>query len=172
MVTAIYAGTFDPITNGHIDIATRASKLFDKLVVAIFETPSKNLTFTADERVDLARHTLAHLPNAEVTAYSGLTVDFAKKIDAKVIVRGLRMSADFEREFEIALMTKKLDPKLEVICLMTNQKYQFVSSSLLKEIAQLGADISDLVPKGVAEALKKKFSKDVELFGRRRLLED
>jgi pantetheine-phosphate adenylyltransferase len=156
LTIAIYPGSFDPITNGHIDIATRASKLFEKLIVAIFEIPGKPLTFSIDERVDLVKHAVAHLPNVEVKSYSGLTVDFAKQIKAQVMVRGLRMSADFEREFEMAMMNKKLYPELELVCFMASQEYQFLSSSLMKEAANLGGNITSLVPKHVAEALRKK----------------
>ncbi len=156
MITAIYPGSFDPITNGHIDIATRASKIFDKIVIAVFDTPDKRLTFSIEERVDLAERALAHLPNVEVKAYGALTVDFAKQINAKVMVRGLRMSADFEREFEMAMMNKKLYPGLELVCFMASQEYQFLSSSLMKEAASLGGNINSLVPQHVAEALRKK----------------
>ncbi len=156
MTIAIYPGSFDPITNGHIDIATRASRLFEKIVIAIFETPNKRLLFSIEERVDLARRAVANLPNVEVKSYAGLTVDFAKQVNAKVMVRGLRMSADFEREFEMAMMNKKLYPELELVCLMASQEYQFLSSSLMKEAASLGGDISNLVPKHVAEALRRK----------------
>ncbi|MFC1970972.1 pantetheine-phosphate adenylyltransferase [Chloroflexota bacterium] len=156
MTIAIYPGSFDPITNGHIDIATRASKLFDKIIIAIFETPGKHLTFSIEERVDLAKRAVTNLPNVEVMSYNKLTVDFAKQINAQVMVRGLRMSADFEREFEMAMMNKKLYPELELACLMASQEYQFLSSSLLKEAASLGGNISNLVPKHVVEALKKK----------------
>ena len=156
MTTAIYAGSFDPITNGHIDIATRASKLFDKIIIAIFDTPDKRLTFSIEERVDLAKRAVTSLPNVEVQSYSELTVDFAKKVNAKVMVRGLRMSADFDREFEMAMMNKNLCPDLELVCFMASQEYQFLSSSLLKEAAGLGGNISNLVPKHIAEALRKK----------------
>ena len=156
MTIAVYPGSFDPITNGHIDIATRASKLFEKIIIAIFETPDKPLSFTIEERVDLARRAVAHLPNVEVQSYSGLTVDFARQVNAKVMVRGLRMSADFEREFEMAMMNRKLCPDLELVCFMASQDYQFLSSSLMKEAASLGGNINSLVPKHVAEALKKK----------------
>ncbi len=156
MTIAFYPGSFDPITNGHIDIATRASKLFDKLVIAVFKTPNKPLSFSVEERVDLARQAVANLPNVEVKPYSILTVDFAKQIKAKVMVRGLRMSADFEREFEMAMMNKKLYPDLELICFMASQDYQFLSSSLLKEAASLGGNINNLVPEHVAKALLKK----------------
>ena len=156
MTTAIYPGSFDPITNGHIDITTRASRLFDKIVIAIFETPGKPLTFSIEERVDLARRAVANLSNVEVQSYGGLTVDFAKEVNAKVMVRGLRMSADFEREFEMAMMNKKLYPELELVCFMASQEYQFLSSSLMKEAASLGGNINSLVPKHVAEALIQK----------------
>ncbi len=156
MTLAIYPGSFDPITNGHIDIARRAARLFDRLIIAIFETPSKRLTFTTEERVDLAKQAVVHLSNVEVKSYGGLTVNFARQVNAQVMVRGLRMSGDFEREFELEMMNKKLCPDLELVCLMASQDYQFLSSSLLKEAASLGGNINSLVPKHVAEALKKK----------------
>ena len=158
MITAIYPGSFDPITNGHIDIATRAAKIFDKLIIAIYRTPDKHLFFNAEERVDLAERSLTHLPNVKVEAFDGLVVDFAKRAGAQVMVRGLRMSADFEREFEMAMMNKKLYPDLELVCFMASQEYQFLSSSLLKEVASLKGNISNLVPNHVARALKKKRS--------------
>jgi pantetheine-phosphate adenylyltransferase len=154
---AIYPGSFDPVTNGHIDIATRAAKLFDKLVIGVYETPNKPLLFSTKERVELFRQAVAHLPNVEVQSFGGLTVDFAKRAKAKAMVRGLRVSADFEREFDMAMMTKKLFPELEFVCLMSSVEYQFLSSSLLKEAASLGGDINELVPKHVALALRKKF---------------
>ena len=156
MTIAIYPGSFDPITNGHIDIATRAARLFDKVVIAIFEMPGKQLTFTSEERVELARRAIVGLPNVEVKAFTELAVNFAKKVGAKAMVRGLRMSADFEREFEMALMNKKLAPELELVCLMSKLEYQFLSSSLLKEAAKLGGSINELVPKHVAEAIISK----------------
>jgi pantetheine-phosphate adenylyltransferase len=152
----MYPGSFDPITNGHLDITTRASKLFDRIIIAVFSTPDKRLTFNIDERVELAKEAVAHLPNVEVMAYAGLTVDLAKEVGAQVMVRGLRMSADFEREFEMAMMNKKLYPGLELVCFMASQEYQFLSSSLMKEAASLGGNITSLVPRHVAEALKKK----------------
>jgi pantetheine-phosphate adenylyltransferase len=153
---ALYPGSFDPITNGHLDIGTRAAKLFDKVVFGIYDKPDKRLLFTTEERVDLAKQSTAHLPNVEVASFGGLTVNFARVIGAKVIVRGLRMSADFEWEFDMAMMNKNLDHDLELICFMANLKYQFLSSSLLKEVANLGGNVENLVPKSVAEALKKK----------------
>ncbi len=156
MIIALYPGSFDPITNGHIDIATRASKLFDKIIVGIFATPDKRLTFSHEERVDMARRAIAHLPNVEVIPYDIITVDFARQVNAQVLVRGLRMSADYEREFEMGMLNRKLYPELELVCFMASQEYQFLSSSLMKEVASLGGDINSLVPKHVAEALKNK----------------
>jgi len=153
---AFYPGAFDPITNGHLDIAERAAKLFEKIIIGVYDTPSKDLMFTTEERVDLVRQAIADSPNIEVEPFTGLTVDFAKKLGAQTMVRGLRIGADFEREFDMALMNKKLAPDCELVCLMANQKYQFLSSSLIKEVVSLGGDINDLVPKAVAAALKKK----------------
>ncbi len=156
MTIAVYPGSFDPITNGHIDITTRAARLFEKIIIAVSETTGKQLFFNTEERVDLARQAVAHLPNVEVVSFNGLMVDFARQVGAKVMVRGLRMSADFEREFEMAMMNKKLDPGLELVCFMTSQEYQFLSSSLLKEVASLGGDTTSLVPAHVAQAIRQK----------------
>ncbi len=156
MTIAIYPGTFDPITNGHLDIATRAARLFEKLIIGVYEKSDKSLSFTTEERVDLTRRAVANLPNVEVKSFTGLVIDFAKQEKAQVMVRGLRMSADFEREFEMAMMNKKLFPELDLLCLMASQEYQFLSSSLLKEVASLEGNISDLVPEHVAEALRKR----------------
>ena len=157
MTIAIYPGSFDPITNGHLDIATRASKLFDKLFIGVYDIPDKRLMFTTAERVEMTSKAVSRLPNVEVESFDGLTVSFARKVDAQAIVRGLRMSADFEREFDMAMMNKKLYPELELVCLMSSLEYQFLSSSLLKEAASLGGNINDLVPEHVAIALKNKF---------------
>ena len=156
MTIALYPGAFDPITNGHLDIAVRAARLFEKVIIGVYDTPAKNLLFTTQERVGLVRQSIVDLPNVEVASFTGLTVDFAKKAGAQTIVRGLRIGGDFEREFEMALMNKKLAPDCELVCLITNPKYQFLSSSLLKEVAGLDANIDDLVPEPVAEALKEK----------------
>ncbi|MBA7628948.1 Phosphopantetheine adenylyltransferase [subsurface metagenome] len=157
MTIAIYPGSFDPITNGHLDIATRAAKLFEKLIIGVYDIPSdKRLLFTTEERVKLIRQAIKNLPNVEVESYNRLTTDFAKKVKAQVMVRGLRMSADFQREFDMAMMNKRLFPKLELVCLMSTLEFQFLSSSLLKEAASMGGNIDDLVPKHVATALRKK----------------
>ena len=157
MTIALYPGSFDPITNGHLDVATRAAKLFDKVIVGVYDKPDKQLLFTTAERVELTRQAVANLPNVEVESFDELTVNFAKKLNARALVRGLRINADFEREFDMAMMNKRLFPDLELICLMATAQYQFLSSSLLKEVASLGGGIDDLVPAPVAEALKKKF---------------
>ena len=156
MTIAIYPGSFDPVTNGHIDIATRAAKLFEKIIVAVYKTPNKHLFFNTEERVELVKRAVAHLPNVEVECFSGLVVDFAKQVKAQTMIRGLRMSADFEREFEMAMMNKKLSPELELVCFMASQEYQFLSASLLKEVACLEGSINSLVPDHVAEAIRKK----------------
>ena len=156
MTIAIYPGSFDPITNGHLDIATRAAKLFERLIIGVYDTPDKRLLFTTEERVELVRQAIAALPNVNVESFSGLTIDFAREVGAQTIVRGLRIGADFEREFEMALMNKKLCPDCELVCLMANQEYQFLSSSLLKEAARLGGDINSFIPKHVATALRRK----------------
>lgn len=161
MITAIYPGSFDPVTNGHLDIIARASKLFEKLVIGIYDRPDKNLLFTTDERLELVQKSITTLPRVDVRVFSGMTVSFAKEMKAQTIVRGLRMSADFEREFDLAMMQKTLYPEIEIVCLMSDLKYQFLSSSLLKEAARLGGDISELVPRHVVIALKEKFSSRV-----------
>ena len=156
MTIAIYPGAFDPITSGHVDIATRAAKLFERLIIGVYDTPDKHLLFTTEERVDLVRQAIVNLPNVDVESFGGLTVDFARKVKAQTVVRGLRMSADFEREFEMAMMNRRLFPELELVCLMARLEYQFLSSSLLKEVASLRGNIDNFVPKPVAEALREK----------------
>jgi len=158
LTIALYPGSFDPITNGHLDIAIRASKLFEKLIIGIYETPAeKILLFTTKERVKLAKGALVDQPNIEVMAYGELTGAFARRVGAKTMVRGLRMGGDFEREFTLAMMNRKLFPEMEQICLMASVEYQFISSSMLKEAASLGGKIEELVPPNVAAALRKKF---------------
>ena len=158
MTIALYPGSFDPLTNGHLDVATRAAKLFEKLVIGIYATPSKNLMFSTQERLELAREATVHLHNVEVMSFSGLTIDFARELGAKTMVRGMRTGSDFEREFDLAMMNKRLNPDLELVCLMASQEYQFLSSSILKEVARLGGKIDNLVPPNVLRALQKKLS--------------
>ena len=156
MTIAVYPGSFDPMTNGHLQIALRAAGLFDELIIGVYDSPAKSLLFTTEERVQLWRDAVANVPNVKVTEYTGLTVDFARSVGAKAIVRGLRATSDFENEFQMAMMNKKLASEIEVVCLITDLEYQFVSSTLLKEVARLGGDIDSLVPKHVAEAILRK----------------
>lgn len=157
MTIAVYPGTFDPITDGHVDIVKRASTLFDKLIIAIYDRPEKQLLFSLEERVEMAQKVVTGLPNASVTSFTGLSVDFTHKVKGTVMIRGLRANSDFEREFEMALMNKKLAPDIELVCLMTTSQYQFLSSSLIKEVAKLGGCLDGMVPDHVAVALKEKF---------------
>ncbi|GBD17989.1 Phosphopantetheine adenylyltransferase [bacterium HR27] len=157
---AFYPGTFDPITNGHVDVAQRAARLFDFLIVGIYaghEGRSKQPLFTAEERRELAERALRGLPNVRVDVFSGLAVDYARAVGAQAIVRGLRAVSDFEYEFSLAHMNRHLAPDVDVVCLMTSARYSFISSSMIKEVAQLGGDLTGLVPEHVAEALVRKF---------------
>lgn len=158
MTLALYPGSFDPVTKGHIDIAVRAAALFDQLVVGVFDAPPKNLLFSTQERVEMMQKTLSHVPNIRITSYSNLTVNFVRELGAKVIVRGLRMGSDFEREFDMALMNQKQAPEIDTVCLMSHAEYQFISSSLLKEVAQFGGRVEEFVPEIVANLLREKYS--------------
>ena len=156
MVTSVYPGTFDPITLGHVDIINRASAIFDRVVVGMYATPQKGLLFSTEERMELAQKALKGLPNVDVMPFSGLVVEFAKSVGAAIIVRGLRSGSDFEYEFEMAFMNKRLAPDVDLVCFMTSLEYQFVSSSLLKEVAGLGGNLAGLVPPNVVEAVHHK----------------
>ena len=157
MTIAIYPGRFDPVTAGHLDIVERAAKLFDRLVVAVFKAPEHQTLFDTEERLELFREAAKDVPGVEVKSFNGLVVDYAHAVGAMVIVRGIRMNADFEYEFEMALMNRKLAPDVDVVCLMTDIRYQFVRASLLKEVARLGGDISGLAPPNVVAALHRRF---------------
>lgn len=157
MTIALYPGSFDPVTLGHVDVAARAAALFDRVVVAVYATPAKNLLFTSAERVELFQEAVRHLPNVEVRQFEGLVVRFAQEIAAAVMVRGLRSGSDFEYEYEMAFMNRKLAPDVDMVAFMTSQDHLFVSSSLLKEVARLGGDISGMVPPRVAQAVYRKF---------------
>lgn len=156
MPVAIYPATFDPIHLGHADIARRAARLFDRVVVGVYDRPNKKLMFSAEERVALARVTLADVPNIDVVVYSGLTVDFARAHGATVIVRGLRMPTDFEWEHQLAQTNQKLAPEVETVCLMTSPECGFISSTIARDVAMLGGPLEDLVPTAVISPLRRR----------------
>jgi len=156
MVRALFPGTFDPVHYGHMDIARRAARLFDEVVVAVYDKPLKSLLFTPEERISLANRAFGDNPKIRVTGYSGLTVNFAHEIDAQVIVRGLRVFSDFEFEFRMALANHRLAPDIEIVSFITNEEHTFLSSSTVREIAALDGDISSMVPPYVHAALKQK----------------
>jgi pantetheine-phosphate adenylyltransferase len=160
MTLAIYPGSFDPITNGHLDVARRASLLFEHVVIAVYSLSEKpGALFTTNERLELARLSVAHLPNVSVDRFSGLTVEYARAMGAGVIVRGLRAVSDFEYEFKLAHMNDHLAAEIEVVCLMTSSRHSFISSSLIREVASLGGDVDGLVPDHVRDALREKIER-------------
>ena len=146
---AIYPASFDPVTNGHIDVAMRASRLFDELVVAAYDSPSKNLLFSTTERLEMLQECFKDMPNIRVSSYKGLTVHYAEQIGAIALVRGLRTVSDFEYELQLTHNYRHLAPAVEICCLMTDQRYSYLSSTMIKEIARLGGDISKMVPSHV-----------------------
>lgn len=155
---AIYPGTFDPITAGHANVAERAANLFDELILAVYETSEKpGSMFSVEDRVAMARQSLVHIPNLTVEWFDGLTVEYARRKGAGTIVRGLRAVSDFEYEFKLAHMNDHLAPEIEVVCLMTSSGHSFISSSLIREVAALGGDVTGLVPDCVNRALVEKF---------------
>ena len=156
MRTVIYPGSFDPFTNGHLDVVERAAKLFDRVIVAVAQNTDKQTLFTQAERKRQIATVLADLPNVEVTEFKGLLVKFAKAQKAQAIIRGLRAVSDFEFEFQLALMNRKLEEEIETIFMMPREAYTFLSSKLVKEIAQLGGDVSAFVPTNVEQALQGK----------------
>jgi pantetheine-phosphate adenylyltransferase len=157
MVRAIFPGTFDPIHYGHIDIASRASKLFDELIVAVYDRPLKSFLFSPEQRIALVASTFKNNSKIIVKGYSGLTVNFCRAEQAQVIVRGLRVFSDFELEFRMALANHRLAPEIEVIALITDEEHSFLSSTTVKEIAALNGDVSSMVPPHIYQALKNKF---------------
>jgi pantetheine-phosphate adenylyltransferase len=159
MAVAIYPASFDPITYGHMDVAKRAAAIFDTLILAVYDRPLKNLLFSTEERVRLASEAVEHLPNVRVDTYSELTVDYARRIGAKVVVRGLRAVTDFEHEFQMAHINHRLYPEVDVVCLMASQEYSFLSSSAVKEIAALGGNIEFMVAPHVERALRRVYGR-------------
>lgn len=159
MVRALFPGTFDPIHYGHMDIANRASRLFDEIVVAVYDKPLKSLFFSPEERIFLVEQALSSNPKLKVTGYSGLTVEFARQVNAQVIVRGLRVFSDFEFEFRMALANHRLKPDIEYMALITAEEHTFLSSTTVREIASLGGDVSSMVPPHVKHALLEKLSR-------------
>jgi len=160
IASAIYPGSFDPITYGHIDIIRRAKKLFDRLIIAIVANPNKTPLFSAAERVAITQKALVEegLPCVEVTSYAGLLIEVAKEVSVEAIVRGLRANSDFDYEFQMALTNRDLDPAIETVFFMTAGRYSFLSSSMVKEVKRLGGGVSSFVPKSVEEALARKFT--------------
>lgn len=156
---AVYPGSFDPLTIGHLDIARRAAYLFDSLIIAIYAFPDKNLLFSVDERLALWQEVIHEesLANVRVEKYTGLTVDYIRAIGGHVLIKGLRSSKDFEYEFQQGLMNRRLAPEIDTVCLFTNQNHIFISSSLLKEVNRLGGDVSTMLPAPVLQALQRKY---------------
>jgi len=155
MKIGVYPGSFDPITNGHLDIINRAAKLFDKVYVAVIRNPEKKPAFNINERLEMAKAVLKGRSNVEVGSFDGLLIDYVKKVKAHAIIRGLRAVSDFDYEFQMALTNRKMDPDIETVFLMTDYKYSYLSSSFVKQIARLGGDVSSFVPKAVEDKLKK-----------------
>lgn len=156
MRVCVYPGSFDPITNGHLDIIERASKIFDKLVVAVVVNPSKKPAFTLEERVELIKDCVRENPCIEVDSFSGLLIDYMKQKGANIVIKGLRVVTDFEYEFQMALLNKNLNPCIETIFMMTNNKFSYLSSSMIKEVARLGANIHEFVPEVIKHKILDK----------------
>ncbi|GHX98098.1 phosphopantetheine adenylyltransferase [Vibrio cholerae] len=152
----VYPGTFDPITNGHLDLVERAAKMFDEVIIAVAASPSKNTMFTLDERVDFARQVTSHLDNVTAQGFTGLMVDFARDVDANVLIRGLRTTVDFEYEFGLTNMYRRLLPGLESVFLTPSEEHAFISSTIVREVAIHGGDVTQFVPEIVAKALHQK----------------
>jgi len=157
-LSAVYPGTFDPITNGHIDILTRGGRMFDRIIVAILRNPDKDPLFPLEERAEILKAVASRWSNVEVESFDGLLVDFARKRGAQVIVRGLRALSDFEYEFQMTLMNQRLEPGIQTVFMMPSEAYSYVSSRLVKEVARLGGDVTGLVPAEVVARLKKRFA--------------
>ena len=160
MKIAICPGSFDPVTKGHVDILERSSKLFDKVIAVVLVNPTKTPTFTTEERVELIKRVTSHIPNVEVDSYTGLVADYANLKNAHTLIKGLRAVTDFEYEFQQALINKKLNPELETLFMVTNQEYMYLSSTLVRQIAEFGGDIDMFVPEQIKDILKEKMIKE------------
>ena len=158
MRTVIYPGSFDPFTHGHLDLVQRAARLFDQVIVAVAENEAKSPLFSRQERLEFVRQSTGDLPNVQVESFSGLLVDYVERRGGQAVIRGLRAVSDFEFEFQLALMNRKLNERVETIFMMPKETYTFLSSRLVKEIARLGGDVSPFVPPDVAQALRRKFA--------------
>ncbi len=156
MVRAVFPGTFDPIHHGHIDIAKRAARLFDELIIAVYDRPLKSLLFSAEERLALVERTFEGTPGVQVSMFGGLIVEYCREVEAQVIVRGLRVFSDFEHEFRMALANHRLAPEIEVVLFITQEEHSFLTGSTVREIASLDGDVSSMVPKHVSDALERK----------------
>ena len=161
MVRALYPGTFDPMHNGHLDIAARAASLFDEVVIAIYDAPPKKLLFSTEQRLALAAESVSHLPNVGVTTYTGLTVYTARQMDARVIIRGLRNVADFEYEHQIGWANSEIAPDIELCCLFCAGRFAYLSATILKEVASLGGDVTEWAPVHVLRALSRQYDRDL-----------
>lgn len=156
---AVYPGTFDPVTNGHIDLVERSLRIFDEVIIAVAENPKKAPLFPLEERIEMFKAVTAKYKNIEIEGFDGLLVDYVRKKKAVAIIRGLRAVSDFEYEMQMALMNRRLDNNIETVFLMPSEEYSFITSTIVKEAASYGGDVSSLVPKAVVERLKKKFGK-------------
>ena len=159
--TAVYPGSFDPMTNGHLDIIKRAANNFDKVYVAILTNSSKRPMYSLEQRIDWLKRATVDIPNVEIVSFSGMLVDFANEVGASVIIKGLRAVSDFEYEFQMALTNRKLSPNIETMFLMTNGKYSYLSSSIVKEVAKYGGKLDGLVPDFMIEEIYREFKKNL-----------
>jgi pantetheine-phosphate adenylyltransferase len=157
MKIAVYPGSFDPVTNGHLDVIRRASKMFDKLIVAVLVNTSKNPVFSPQERVEMLRSVTEDLPNVEIAHFSGLLVDYCKSVGASIIVKGLRAVSDFEYEFQMALTNRQIDENVDTVFLTTTAQHMYLSSSIVREVAMFGGNIEDFVPKQIVQNIKEKY---------------